>query len=142
MDRVTILETLAARVGNSFLKNENSFQQVMKQRVLLERIFNQKSYEQNRKSRNLPQESEILFLKNEDSFWQAKQQKVLLERIFNCRSYDKNHNFRIHQIRGRISYNQDFIQLTSVASNFDSYRQIIILVVLLKKGYFFAHRKL
>lgn len=142
MDRVAILETLAARVGNSFLKNENSFQQVMKQRVLLERIFNQKSYEQNRKSRYLPQESEILFLKNEDSFWQAKQQKVLLERIFNCRSYDKNHNFRIHQIRGRISYNQDFIQLTSVASNFDSYRQIIILVVLLKKGYFFAHRKL
>ena len=72
MDRVAILETLAARVGNSFLKNENSFQQVMKQRVLLERIFNQKSYEQNRKSRYLPQESEILFLKNEDSFWQAK----------------------------------------------------------------------
>ena len=72
MDRVAILETLAARVGNSFLKNENSFQQVMKQRVLLERIFNQKSYEQNRKSRNLPQESEVLFLKNKDSFWQAK----------------------------------------------------------------------
>ena len=142
MDRVAILETLTARMGNSFLKNENSFQQVMKQRVLLERIFNQKSYEQNHNSRNLPQESEILFLKNEASFWQAKQQKVLLERIFNCRSYDKNHNFRIHQIRGRISYNQDFIQLTSVASNFDSYRQIIILVVLLKKGYFFAHRKL
>ena len=28
--RISILETLAPRTGNSFLKNENSFQQVMK----------------------------------------------------------------------------------------------------------------
>ena len=39
MDRIVISETLAARIGNSFLKNENSFQQAMKQRVFLERIF-------------------------------------------------------------------------------------------------------
>ena len=28
--RISILETLAPRTGNSFLKNENSFQEVMK----------------------------------------------------------------------------------------------------------------
>ena len=39
MDSVAISETLAARIGNSFLKNEHSFQQAMKQRVFLERIF-------------------------------------------------------------------------------------------------------
>ena len=52
MDRVAISETLATRIGNSFLNNENSFQQAMKQRVLLERIFNHKSYEQNCNFRN------------------------------------------------------------------------------------------
>ena len=52
MDRIAISETLAARIGNSFLKNEHSFQQEMKQRVFLERIFSHKSYEQNRNFRN------------------------------------------------------------------------------------------
>ena len=52
MDRIAISETLAARIRNSFLKNENSFQQAMKQRVLLERIFRHKSYEQNRNFRD------------------------------------------------------------------------------------------
>ena len=52
MDRIAISETLAARIGNSFLKNEHSFQQAMKQRVFLERIFSYKSYKQNRNFRN------------------------------------------------------------------------------------------
>ena len=40
MDRIAISsETLAIRIGNSFLKNENSFGQAMKQRVLVERMF-------------------------------------------------------------------------------------------------------
>ena len=52
MDRIAISETLAARIGNSFLKNKHSFQQAMKQRVFLERIFSQKSYEQNCNFRN------------------------------------------------------------------------------------------
>ena len=69
MDRIAISETLAARIRNSFLKNENSFQQAMKQRVFLERIFSHKSYEQNCNFRLLPQESGILFRRNEDSFW-------------------------------------------------------------------------
>ena len=42
--------------------------------------------------------------------------------MFNCRSYEKNRNFRIHEIRGRIYYNQNFIKVTSIASNFDNYR--------------------
>ena len=45
MDRIAISETLATRIGNSF-------PQAMKQRVLLERISNRKSYEQNRNFRN------------------------------------------------------------------------------------------
>ena len=52
LKRISISETLVPRSGNSFLKNENSFQQAMKQRVLLERIFNEKSYEQNCNFRN------------------------------------------------------------------------------------------
>ena len=52
MDRNSISETHATRIGNSFLKKENSFRQAMKQRVLLERIFNRKSYEQDRNFRN------------------------------------------------------------------------------------------
>ena len=52
MGRIAISETLATRIGNYFLKNENSFQQAMEQRVLLERRFNRKSYEQNRNFRN------------------------------------------------------------------------------------------
>ena len=49
MDRIAISsETLAIRIGNSFLKNENSFGQAMKQRVLVERMFDRKSYKQNR----------------------------------------------------------------------------------------------
>ena len=34
MDRNSISETHATRIGNSFLKKENSFRQAMKQRVL------------------------------------------------------------------------------------------------------------
>ena len=45
MDRIAISGTLATRIGNSFLKNENSFQQAMKQRVILERTFDRKFYE-------------------------------------------------------------------------------------------------
>ena len=45
MDRIAISETLAARIGNSF-------QQAMKQRVFLERIFSHKSYEQNHNCRD------------------------------------------------------------------------------------------
>ena len=69
----------------------------------------------------LSQESGILFLKNKDSFWQAKKQKFLLKRIFNCRSYEKSRNFRIHQKRGRTSYDQNFIKLTFTAGNFENY---------------------
>ena len=53
MDRIAFSEILAPRIGDSFLKNENSFQQAMKQRVLLGRIFYRKSYEQNRISGTL-----------------------------------------------------------------------------------------
>ena len=52
MNRVIITETLALRIGNSLLDNEDSFWQAMKQKVLLERIFNCKSYKQNRNFRN------------------------------------------------------------------------------------------
>ena len=38
--RISISETLAPRTGNSFLRSENSFQRVMKKRVLLERMLN------------------------------------------------------------------------------------------------------
>ena len=48
MDRIAISETLATRINNSFFKNDNSFQRAMKQRVLLEIIFNRKYCEQNR----------------------------------------------------------------------------------------------
>ena len=42
--------------------------------------------------------------------------------MFNSRSCEKNRSFRIHQIRGRSSYDQNFIKLTSIASNFVNYR--------------------
>ena len=45
MDRIAISETLATRIWNSF-------PQAMKQRVLLERISNRKSYDQNPNFRN------------------------------------------------------------------------------------------
>lgn len=39
MNRVIITETLALRIGNSLLDNEDSFWQAMKQKVLLEKIL-------------------------------------------------------------------------------------------------------
>ena len=49
MDRIAISETaLAKRIGTSFLKNENSFWQAIKQKVPLEKMFSRKSYKQNR----------------------------------------------------------------------------------------------
>ena len=60
--RISISGSLATRTGNSFLKNENSFQQAMRQRVLLERIFNRKSYKQNRNfSNSYHKNPEIIF---------------------------------------------------------------------------------
>ena len=123
MDRNSISETHATRIGNSFLKKENSFRQAMKQRVLLERIFNRKSYEQDRNFRNSCHKNpEFFFFENDDSFWQANSRWSFWKKIFNCRSYEKNRNLRIHQIKGRISYIQNFINLTSIAGNFDNYR--------------------
>ena len=52
MDGIAISETLATRIGNSFLKNEDSFWQARRKKVLLERMFNRKSYKQNRNFRN------------------------------------------------------------------------------------------
>ena len=52
MDRIAISETLTIIIGNSFLKNENSFRQAMKQEVHLERMFYRKSYQQNRNFSN------------------------------------------------------------------------------------------
>ena len=97
MDRNSISETHATRIRNSFLKKENSFRQAMKQRVLLERIFNRKSYEQDRNFRNSCHKNpEFFFFENDDSFWQANSRWSFWKKIFNCRSYEKNRNLRIH----------------------------------------------
>ena len=123
MDRIAISETLATRIGNPFFKNDNSFQRAMKQRVLLERIFNREYCEQNRNFRNSCHKNpEFFFSGTTILSGRQRSRRFFLERIFNCRSSEKNRNFRIHQIRGRISYNQHFIKLTSIAGNFDNYR--------------------
>ena len=63
MNRIAISKTLALRIGNSFLENENSFWQVMKQTVLQnrDRMFNCKSYNQNRNFRNSCHENRDYF---------------------------------------------------------------------------------
>ena len=123
MDRNSISETHATRIGNSFLKKENSFRQAMKQRVLLERIFNRKSYEQDRNFRNSCHKNpEFFFFENDDSFWQASSRRSFWKKCLIADLMKRELLLRIHQIKGRISYNQNFINLTSIAGNFDNYR--------------------
>ena len=90
--RISISETLAPRIGNSFLENENSFQQGMKQRVLLYIIFIANLMHRIAISETLATRIGNSFLKNENSFQQVMKQRVLLERI--GKSYEQNCNFR------------------------------------------------
>ena len=73
--RISISETLAPRTGNSFLRSENSFQRVMKKRVLLERMLNCNFRNSCYKSREFFSQ----LVRNENSFQQAVMQRVLLE---------------------------------------------------------------
>ena len=103
--RISISETLAPRTGNSFLRSENSFQQVMKQRVPLERMLNCNFRNSCYKSREFFSQLKRILVRNENSFQQAVtpqqsplltmvMQRVLLEIIFNRKSYEQNCNFR------------------------------------------------
>ena len=72
--RISISGSLATRTGNSF-------QQAMRQRVLLERIFNRKSYKQNRNfSNSYHKNPEIIFSRT----------RIL---SFNFRSFEALSNF-------------------------------------------------
>ena len=68
LKRISISKTLVPRSGNSFLKNENSFQQAMEQRVLLERMFNCKSHGQNCNFRNSCYKNREFFSQERDFF--------------------------------------------------------------------------
>ena len=123
MDSIAISGTLAVRIGTSFLKNENYFWQAMKQKVLLERMFNRKSYKRNRNfSNSCHKNPEFFFSRTRTLFGRQWNRRFFWNGMFNYRSYEKNRNFRIRQISGRISHDQNFIKLTFIASNFDNYR--------------------
>ena len=77
--RISISETLAPRTGNSFLRSENSFQRVMKKRVLLERMLNCNIRNSCYKSREFFSQLKRILVRNENSFQQAVMQRVLLE---------------------------------------------------------------
>ena len=77
--RISISETLAPRTGNSFLRSENSFQRVMKKRVLLERMLNCNFRNSCYKSREFFSQLKRILVRNENSFQQAVMQRVLLE---------------------------------------------------------------
>ena len=97
MDRNSISETHATRIGNSFLKKENSFRQAMKQRVLLERIFNRKSYEQDRNFRNSCHKNpEFFFFENDDSFWQASSRRSFWKKCLIADLMKRELLLRIH----------------------------------------------
>ena len=92
--RISISETLAPRTGNSFLKNKNSFQQVMSRNFFWKECLIENLMDSIAISETLAARIGNSFLKNEHSFQQAMKQRVFLERIFSYKSYEQNRNFR------------------------------------------------
>ena len=77
--------------------NEHSFQQAMKQRVFLERIFSYKSYEQNRNFRDSCLKNlEFFFVGMRILSGRQRSKRFFWKECLNSRSYEKNCNFRIH----------------------------------------------
>ena len=122
MDSIGISETVAIRIGNSFLKNENSFGRQWSRKFfwkefLIANLTNRIAISETHvtRIRNFFPQERGFFLEDsevEGSSWEN----------FYFESHEKNLNFIFHWIRGRISYTQNFIELTFIANNFDNYR--------------------